>query len=81
MKNEMAPLALIAAFGIGDAYASPPGETTITLGELHIDGGAGGGQFQQTGSSVLTSVVQQHFNKLSPSHCLPRVSKAGVMAF
>lgn len=56
MKNDLAPLALMAAFGIGDVAAAPLGSSVITLGELHIEGGEAGAQLQQTGSSVLTSV-------------------------
>ncbi|WJD65163.1 TonB-dependent receptor [Pseudomonas kurunegalensis] len=56
MKNELAPLALLAALGTGEALAATPGESAITIGEIHVDGGSGSSQSFQAGSSVLSSV-------------------------
>ncbi|MCY1262654.1 MULTISPECIES: TonB-dependent receptor [Pseudomonas] len=54
MKNNLAPLAVLAALASGDSLAAQSAESTITLGEIHVDGNAG--QPLETGSSVLTSV-------------------------
>ncbi|MNI10357.1 Ferrichrome-iron receptor precursor [compost metagenome] len=54
MKNNLAPLAVLAALASGDSLAAQSAESTITLGEIHVDGNAG--QPPETGSSVLTSV-------------------------
>ncbi|OEC35649.1 TonB-dependent receptor [Pseudomonas sp. 1D4] len=53
MKNELAPLAMLAALA-GGAEAAPAGESTLTLGEVRVDSSSG--RPLQTGSSVLTSV-------------------------
>ncbi|MDG9783300.1 TonB-dependent receptor [Metapseudomonas otitidis] len=53
MKNELAPLAMLAALA-GGAEAAPAGESTLTLGEVRVDSSSG--RSLQTGSSVLTSV-------------------------
>lgn len=53
MKNELAPLAMLAALA-GGAEAAPAGESTLTLGEVRVDSTSG--RPLQTGSSVLTSV-------------------------
>ncbi|MBO2929762.1 TonB-dependent receptor [Metapseudomonas otitidis] len=53
MKNELAPLAMLAALA-GGAEAVPAGESTLTLGEVRVDSSSG--RPLQTGSSVLTSV-------------------------
>lgn len=53
MKNELAPLAILAALA-GGAEAAPAGESTLTLGEVRVDSSSG--RPLQTGSSVLTSV-------------------------
>ena len=53
MKNELAPLAMLAALA-GGAEAAPAGESTLTLGEVRVDSSSG--RPLQTGSSVLSSV-------------------------
>ncbi|MGX5726426.1 TonB-dependent receptor [Metapseudomonas otitidis] len=53
MKNELAPLAMLAVLA-GGAEAAPAGESTLTLGEVRVDSSSG--RPLQTGSSVLTSV-------------------------
>ncbi|WP_165676483.1 TonB-dependent receptor [Metapseudomonas otitidis] len=53
MKNELAPLAMLAALA-GGAEAASTGESTLTLGEVRVDSSSG--RPLQTGSSVLTSV-------------------------
>ncbi|OEC59739.1 TonB-dependent receptor [Pseudomonas sp. ENNP23] len=53
MKNELAPLAMLAALA-GGAEAASTGESTLTLGEVRVDSTSG--RPLQTGSSVLTSV-------------------------
>lgn len=53
MKNELAPLAMLAALA-GGAEAAPAGESTLTLGEVRVYSSSG--RPLQTGSSVLTSV-------------------------
>ncbi|WP_223543800.1 TonB-dependent receptor [Pseudomonas sp. BF-B-28] len=54
MKHNLAPLTLLAALASGESLAEQSGESTITLGETHVDGSAG--QSLQAVSNVLTSV-------------------------
>ncbi|WP_028628845.1 TonB-dependent receptor [Metapseudomonas resinovorans] len=55
MKHELVPLAVLAALASAVSQAAQSGESTITLGEIHVDGSAGQ-SLQAGGSSVLTSV-------------------------
>ncbi|WP_137823304.1 TonB-dependent receptor [Pseudomonas sp. D(2018)] len=55
MKYELVPLAVLAALASAVSQAAQSGESTITLGEIHVDGSAGQ-SLQAGGSSVLTSV-------------------------
>ncbi|WAG77443.1 TonB-dependent receptor [Metapseudomonas furukawaii] len=54
MKNELLPLAVLVALASGHGHAAQAGESTLTLGEVLVDGS--GGPSLLGGSSVLTSV-------------------------
>ncbi|BAN48035.1 TonB-dependent receptor [Metapseudomonas resinovorans] len=55
MKYELVPLAVLAALASTGSHAEENGESTITLGEVQVDGSAGQ-RLQAGSSSVLTSV-------------------------